>query len=171
MFSWTKLIFADSATSMNSPQLVAFSSSALYTNTSGNFCPKRDVGMHGKLVDTFVQAKQCCHFTYPFELDRELKKNTTKKLWLCCYHLYQLLISYWNSRTYAVTTNYKGNTLYYNHHDTINSMHFSDYREILVDTLIARFMRPTWGPSGSCRPQMDPMVAPWNLAIRVISFL
>ena len=25
---------------------------------------------------------------------------------------------------------------------------------------IARLMRPTWGPSGSCRPQMGPMLAP-----------
>ena len=29
-------------------------------------------------------------------------------------------------------------------------------------TQIARFMRPTWGPPGSCRPQMGPI----NLAIR-----
>ena len=26
---------------------------------------------------------------------------------------------------------------------------------------IARFMGPTWGPPGSCRPQMGPMLAPW----------
>ena len=25
------------------------------------------------------------------------------------------------------------------------------------------FMGPTWGPSGSCRPQMGPMLAPWTL--------
>ena len=25
------------------------------------------------------------------------------------------------------------------------------------------FMWPTWGPPGSCRPQMDPMSAPWTL--------
>ena len=31
---------------------------------------------------------------------------------------------------------------------------------------IAKFMGPTWGPSGSCRPQMGPMLAPMNLAIR-----
>ena len=30
-------------------------------------------------------------------------------------------------------------------------------------TQIAKFMRPTWGPSGSCRPQMGPMLAPWTL--------
>ena len=28
---------------------------------------------------------------------------------------------------------------------------------------IAKFMGPTWGPPGSCLPQMDPMLAPWTL--------
>ena len=28
---------------------------------------------------------------------------------------------------------------------------------------IVKFMGPTWGPPGSCRPQMDPMLAPWTL--------
>ena len=30
-------------------------------------------------------------------------------------------------------------------------------------TQIARFMGPTWGPPGSCRPQMGPILAPWTL--------
>ena len=30
-------------------------------------------------------------------------------------------------------------------------------------TRIAKFMGPTWGPPRSCRPQMGPMLAPWNL--------
>ena len=30
-------------------------------------------------------------------------------------------------------------------------------------TQIAKFMGPTWGPSGSCWPQMGPMLAPWTL--------
>ena len=30
-------------------------------------------------------------------------------------------------------------------------------------TQIAKFMGPTWGPPGSCRPQMGPMLAPWIL--------
>ena len=33
----------------------------------------------------------------------------------------------------------------------------------IISTLIARFMGPTWGPHGSCRPQMGPMLAPWTL--------
>ena len=33
----------------------------------------------------------------------------------------------------------------------------------LFFTQIARFMGPTWGPPGSCRPQMGPMLAPWTL--------
>ena len=28
---------------------------------------------------------------------------------------------------------------------------------------IARFTWPTWGPPGSCRPQVSPMLAPWTL--------
>ena len=28
---------------------------------------------------------------------------------------------------------------------------------------IKQFMGPTWGPPGSCRPQMGPMLAPWTL--------
>ena len=30
-------------------------------------------------------------------------------------------------------------------------------------TQIARFTWPTWGPPGSCRPQLGPMLAPWTL--------
>ena len=28
---------------------------------------------------------------------------------------------------------------------------------------IAKFMGPVWGPTGSCRPPMDPMLAPWTI--------
>ena len=34
-----------------------------------------------------------------------------------------------------------------------------------------RLMGPTWGPSGSCRPQMGPMLAPWNLLSGLYQFL
>ena len=34
---------------------------------------------------------------------------------------------------------------------------------VLLVTQIAKFMGPTWGPPGSCRPQMGPMLAPWTL--------
>ena len=34
---------------------------------------------------------------------------------------------------------------------------------VYLSTQIAKFMGPTWGPSGSCRPQMGPMLAPWTL--------
>ena len=29
---------------------------------------------------------------------------------------------------------------------------------------------PTWGPSGSCRPQMGPMLAPWTLLSGVMTY-
>ena len=33
----------------------------------------------------------------------------------------------------------------------------------LMTSQIARFMGPTWGPYGSCRPQVDPKLIPWTL--------
>ena len=33
---------------------------------------------------------------------------------------------------------------------------------------IAKSMGPTWGPPGSCRPQMGPMLAPWTLLSGVV---
>ena len=53
--------------------------------------------------------------------------------------------------------------------------HFTMPRSVLIEiyainnhvlekqTQIARFMGPTWGPLGSCRPQLGPMLAPWAL--------
>ena len=38
-----------------------------------------------------------------------------------------------------------------------------NYGEQDNTTQIAKFMRPTWGPPGSSRPQMGPMLAPWSL--------
>ena len=32
---------------------------------------------------------------------------------------------------------------------------------------IAKFMGPTWGPPGSCRSQMDPVLATWTLLSRI----
>ena len=37
------------------------------------------------------------------------------------------------------------------------------YQICSVAALIARSMGPTWGPPGSCRLQMGPMLAPWTL--------
>ena len=39
----------------------------------------------------------------------------------------------------------------------------TSYSQII--TQIARFMWPTWGPPGSCRPQVGPMLAPWTLLL------
>ena len=37
--------------------------------------------------------------------------------------------------------------------------HMTQYAKVI--TQIAKFMGPTWGPPGTCRPQMGPMMAPW----------
>ena len=36
---------------------------------------------------------------------------------------------------------------------------------------IARFIGPTWGPHGSCRPEMGPMLAPWTLLSGLLLFV
>ena len=36
---------------------------------------------------------------------------------------------------------------------------------------IIKFMGPTWGPPGSCRPQIGPMLAPWTLLSGYTSFV
>ena len=41
---------------------------------------------------------------------------------------------------------------------------------MLSVSLIARFMGPTWGPPGSCRPQMGPMLAPRTLLSGIWSY-
>ena len=52
-------------------------------------------------------------------------------------------------------------------------MHWIDFDMMILEgviepvsalkTQIAKFMGPTWGLPGSCRPQMGPMWAPWTL--------
>ena len=48
---------------------------------------------------------------------------------------------------------------------TIHPNYVPDSYEIivLVTSQISKFMGPTWGPPGSSRPQMGPMLAPWTL--------
>ena len=45
----------------------------------------------------------------------------------------------------------------------LNVYKLSAYMELVEAAQIAKFMGPTWGPPGSCRPQMGPMLAPWTL--------
>ena len=37
-------------------------------------------------------------------------------------------------------------------------------------TLIARFMGPTWGPSGAARTQLGPMLAPWTCYLGIKAY-
>ena len=40
---------------------------------------------------------------------------------------------------------------------------YTDVKIVGALTLIARFIGPTWGPSGASRTQMGPILAPWTL--------
>ena len=45
----------------------------------------------------------------------------------------------------------------------LSNFNKSSTRSVTQWSQIAKFMGPTWGPPGSCRPQMGPMLAPWTL--------
>ena len=45
----------------------------------------------------------------------------------------------------------------------INSLVAARPRTNQIPSQIARIMGSTWGPPGSCRPQVGPMLAPWTL--------
>ena len=47
--------------------------------------------------------------------------------------------------------------------DVITSPYPLDFLREQHSSLIARFMGPTWGPSGADRTQVGPMLAPWTL--------
>ena len=49
------------------------------------------------------------------------------------------------------------------HHNGVCHMTVIIGATILVPSLIARFIGPTWGPSGADRTQLGPMLAPWTL--------
>ena len=42
---------------------------------------------------------------------------------------------------------------------------------IMIGSQIAKFMGPTWGPPGSCRPQMGSMLAPWALLSGIVGVI
>ena len=45
----------------------------------------------------------------------------------------------------------------------LGTISISEKHKTQKATQIAKFIGPTRGPPGSCRPQMDPMLAPWTL--------
>ena len=55
---------------------------------------------------------------------------------------------------------------YSNHCNLIVSWMLVDFNKWQIDLMysqITRSVEPTWGPPGSCRAQMGPMLAPWTL--------
>ena len=42
--------------------------------------------------------------------------------------------------------------------------------DLFPTSQIAKFMGPTWGPPGSCRPQMGPMLTQWTLVSGYLTF-
>ena len=67
---------------------------------------------------------------------------------------------------------YQADVLGYAHDNLLRSRHaipstFAVWHS--SGSQIAKFMGPTWGPSGSCRPQIGPMLTPWTLLSGFVS--
>ena len=80
------------------------------------------------------------------------------RVWWCCMQ-YHVIFSFLIMASHSISRY----CMEYN--SDRNVKHKSNVE--LIDTpfltLIARFMGPTWGPSGADRPQVGPMLAPWTL--------
>ena len=98
---------------------------------------------------------------------------SSSKWWLTlCTRKWSTLLDYFNIyiKSFLLITIYMKTKLSVFLYDIIwIAMRF--YRDSLLTLVfslvfwaqIAKFMGPTWGPPGSCRPQMGPMLAPWTL--------
>ena len=51
----------------------------------------------------------------------------------------------------------------YHHCCTFSVTYLAESVNVCWVSQIAKFMGPAWGPPGSCRPQMCPMLTPWTL--------
>ena len=51
-------------------------------------------------------------------------------------------------------------------------MSLNKQKSYIYNSQKAKFMGPTWGPPGSCRPQLGPLLAPWIFlsAIVIVTF-
>ena len=83
------------------------------------------------------------------------------------FHGYWHILQYWIPRLFSVVAwlnEYLGLVAF----KTSDIVDFSttSFKCIPILTQIATFMGPTWGPPGSCRPQMGLMLAPWTLLSR-----
>ena len=60
--------------------------------------------------------------------------------------------------------------LYKNIHNK-SRMHCNIWAHRYNTSQITKFMGPTWGPPGSCRPQMGPMLALWTLLSWILQLI
>ena len=63
----------------------------------------------------------------------------------------------------SIPTKNKTLLSHFREHATTSFLTYWNKVAVSVATQIAKSMGRTWGPPGSCRPQMGPMLAPWTL--------
>ena len=80
------------------------------------------------------------------------------QFWVWCIYPLALMIAWLAQCQWSDPDGYGQNWSVPNHNKYI--------KNIKISTLIARFMGPTWDPSGADRTQAGPMLAPWILPSR-----
>ena len=86
-------------------------------------------------------------------------KNLSKTWWHCWYHKN-------SSQMDGRQMMFSNGISFYTQRHLTSFLWCDEYcaiSEHAVITQITKFMEPTWGPPGCCRPQMSPMFVPWTL--------
>ena len=138
-----------------------------FTISNNNYCYSRRPRWRGLLPASF--SNKCCKTT----LSQGNCGQTITMLLSSRVQNAIMIVAYWITRKWssAMVTD----ELSYKPDISNSLVTYLQWFTVLVtkrwtqrtNSQIAKFMGPTWGPPGSCRPQMGPMLAPMNLAIRV----
>ena len=122
-------------------------------------------------LDMFI----CCLGLFQISIYSEFPNGHTMcwKYWHCLINLYQMCISFeFKTLNFSIYINKltkpEAQTLqniakfFCKNHIHIHGCAWIGTLLVFKPSQIAKFMRPTWGPPGSYRAQVSPMLAPWT---------
>ena len=93
----------------------------------------------------------------------KMKKNVTDWSWKDVLILFIQLLSLFSESSEIIKPGTEDNFVEPIASNYVHIQYRNVFLPISMGSQIAKFMGPTRGPPGSCRPQMGPMWAPWTL--------
>ena len=107
--------------------------------------------------------KHLASFDWAKTIARRDEKHLSLRIWCGLYWRFYVLYIY----IYILQAYHNVPVVRQNQNDTVSIILISFLYWHIMVSLIARFMGPTWGPSGAGRtqvgPMLGPMLAPWTL--------